>query len=77
MTGPGDGEALARTRYAIMNAVRFGSLGAVILGIAIARAVIELPYALGVALAIGGLAGFFFGPRLLARRWKSDRDDNR
>ncbi|QFT76985.1 hypothetical protein [Erythrobacter sp. THAF29] len=71
---PQDNEVLAKQRYTIMNLVRIGSLGAVICGIAIARAVIDLPYALGVALAVGGLIGFFFGPRLLARRWKSGGD---
>lgn len=71
MTDPQDTDALAKRRYFAMNALRIGSLGAVILGIAIARAVVDLPYALGVALAVVGLVGFFFGPRLLARRWKS------
>ncbi|MBD2842586.1 hypothetical protein [Erythrobacter rubeus] len=65
------GEALARKRYLLLNAVRIGSLGAILLGIAIARNVIDLPFALGVVLSVGGLIAFFFAPRTLARRWKA------
>ncbi|MBV7264943.1 hypothetical protein [Erythrobacter ani] len=69
-------ETLARKRYFILNTVRIGALAAVILGIAIARAVVDLPYALGVVLAVVGLLAFFFAPRTLARRWKSDAGDD-
>ena len=65
-------EALAAKRYFLLNAVRIGSLAAVILGIAAARNIVDLPYWLGVALAIGGLVAFYFGPRTLARRWKRE-----
>ena len=71
----GPAETRARQRYIALNAVRIGSLGAVILGIAAARGVVDLPYALGVALALGGLIAFYFPPRWLARRWKSDAGD--
>jgi hypothetical protein len=64
-------EERARLRYGIMNAARFGGIALVMLGIAIAREVVPLPYALGVALAVGGMLGFFFVPRSLARRWKA------
>ena len=71
-------EALAKQRYMLMNALRIGSIAAVILGIATARGVVDLPYPLGVALAVVGLIAFFFGPRALAKKWKSQgTDENR
>ncbi|WP_255551805.1 hypothetical protein [Erythrobacter crassostreae] len=65
-------DTLARKRYMILNAIRIGSLGALLVGLAIARSVIDAPYPIGVALAVGGLLAFYFGPRSLARKWKSD-----
>lgn len=67
-------EEAAKARFMIMNAVRIGSLGALILGLAIARNVVDAPYPLGVALAVGGLLAFYFGPRALARKWKTSGD---
>jgi len=64
-------EAEAAKRYTVMNLVRLASIVAVGLGIAIARDIIALPYALGVALALGGLVAFFFLPVTLAKRWKA------
>jgi hypothetical protein len=64
-------EARARQRYGLMNAARIGGLVLVLLGIAIARGVVALPYPFGVVLAVGGLFSFFFAPRMLARRWKA------
>ncbi|UAB79084.1 hypothetical protein INR77_05185 [Erythrobacter sp. SCSIO 43205] len=73
---PSDEEAMAAKRYTVMNIVRLASIPAVLLGIAIAQGAIELPYALGVVLAIAGLLAFFFVPALLAKRWKaSDRGE--
>lgn len=67
-------ETVAAKRYTVMNLVRLGSIVGVVLGIAIAQGVLELPYTLGVALAAAGLLAFFFAPPWLARRWKaSDR----
>lgn len=65
-------DSLAKKRYMIMNALRVGSIGALMLGLAIARNIVDAPYALGVALAVAGMLAFYFGPRALARRWKSD-----
>ena len=70
-------EALARKRYIVLNVLRIGSLAAVLLGIAIARGVVDAPYALGVAMAVTGLLAFFFAPRQLARKWKADAGDAR
>ncbi len=64
-------EARARQRYMLMNAARILSLGAVIVGIAGARAAIAMPYPVGVVLAVGGMLSFFFTPTLLAKRWKA------
>ncbi|NQZ48319.1 MAG: hypothetical protein HRT63_12450 [Erythrobacter sp.] len=64
-------EAIAKRRYLIMGFARIAGLAAVLLGIAIARSVVEAPYIAGVALAIGGMLGFFFGPALLAKHWKA------
>lgn len=67
-------ETLAAKRYGVINLVRIGSIAAVVLGIAIAQKALDLPYVLGVGLALAGLIAFFFGPALLAKRWKaSDR----
>lgn len=75
MTPMDEMERLAARRYFAMNALRIGSLGAVIVGIASTRSVIDLPHALGVVLAVVGMIAFFFGPRMLARRWKSTDTD--
>ena len=70
-------EALAAKRYYVLGAVRVGALAAVILGIAIARAIIDAPYELGVAFAVTGLVAFFFAPPLLAKNWKAkDREQS-
>lgn len=69
-------EAQAAKRYMVMNLVRLFSIVAVVIGIAIARELIALPYALGVTLALGGLVAFFFLPVTMAKRWKaSDRGE--
>ncbi len=72
-----DEEAIAKRRYFIMGGVRVGSLAALLIGLMIARKVIEAPYALGVALAVAGLLAFFFAPPLLAKSWKArDREQS-
>lgn len=64
-------ETVAAKRYTVMNLVRIGSIAAVVVGIAIAQGALSLPYALGVGIALAGLLAFFFGPALLAKRWKA------
>ena len=64
-------EERARTRYAVMNAVRFGAIALTIAGFAGVREVLPIPYALGVVLVLGGVLAFFFGPPLLVKRWKA------
>lgn len=70
-------ETRAERRFALMNLARLGGLGAVLLGIAITQALIPLPWVAGVALALAGLLEFFFGPPLLARRWKAQDHDHK
>ncbi|WP_298336863.1 hypothetical protein [uncultured Erythrobacter sp.] len=64
-------EVVAAKRYTLMNLVRIGAVISVILGIAVAQGAVDLPYALGVVLAVAGLLAFFFVPPLLVRRWKA------
>ncbi|MEM6476958.1 MAG: hypothetical protein AAF687_12395 [Pseudomonadota bacterium] len=72
---PSQTEQIAKRRFLIMGATRIGALVALLVGLAIARTVIDAPYWLGVVLAIGGMLAFFFGPPLLAKRWKAgDRE---
>jgi len=72
---PDEAESRAAKRYHILGAVRIGSIASVIAGISIARELVEAPYVLGVALAVGGMIAFFFAPPLLAKNWKAgDRE---
>lgn len=63
-------EERARARYIALNAVRIGGIAVLLVGLMIARRVIEGPWWLGAALAVGGLLTFFFAPILMVRRWK-------
>ena len=55
-----------------VNLIRITGLACVLLGIAIAQGVIDLPRLVGLALAAFGMYDFFFMPRLLAKRWRSE-----
>ncbi|MEQ8412682.1 MAG: hypothetical protein RIB52_14130 [Erythrobacter sp.] len=63
-------EEIARTRYIAMNAVRIGAIAVLLVGLMIARRVLDGPWWLGAALAVAGLLAFFFLPTLMVRRWK-------
>lgn len=69
-----ENEARARQRYLVLNAVRLSGLALVLFGIVIARGVLpfDVPWVVGVVIAVVGLVEFFFLPRLIARRWKSE-----
>lgn len=69
---PDPDEARTQRRFAALQLARFAGLGAVMAGIAIAYDAVDAPYWLGVVLALGGFGGFFYGPRLLARRFKAE-----
>jgi hypothetical protein len=64
-------EAEARQRYFILNAVRFSGIALVMLGLAIARGMLPLPWLVGAVLALAGLLEFFFLPPIIAKRWKA------
>lgn len=62
-------EALAKQRLIILTAIRFSGIALVLLGFAIVRQVIDLPWAVGAVFAVVGMLEFFFLPRFIARRW--------
>jgi hypothetical protein len=64
-------EARARTGFIIITALRFGGVAMVMLGFAIVRGIIDLPYAVGAGLAVLGFFEIFFLPRVVARRWNA------
>ena len=64
-------EARARNGFILINVVRFGGVGLVMLGFAIVRGVVGLPYAAGAVLAVAGFFAVFFLPRVIARRWNA------
>lgn len=68
-------EERARRRYMAMNAARLGGIAVTLAGLAGVREVLPLPYWLSVALVLGGIGGFFFGPPLLVKRWKANDTD--
>ena len=65
-------DARARTGFFLISAVRFGGVAMVMLGFAIVRGVIDLPYAVGAVLAVAGFFEIFFLPRFIARRFKAE-----
>jgi hypothetical protein len=67
-------EAKARQRFIILNALRFSGIALIMLGFAIVRRVIDLPWAVGAVLAVVGLLEFFFLPRFVARAWNAGDD---
>ena len=67
-------EARARQRFIVITAMRFAGVGLVMLGFAIVRGHIDLPYAVGVILAVVGFLDVFVMPTFLARRWKAGDD---
>lgn len=64
-------EARARNGFIIINLVRFSGVALVMLGFAIVRGVIDLPYAVGAVIAVVGFCEVFFLPRFIARRWNA------
>lgn len=65
-------ENQARRRYILLNAMRFGGLAIVLLGIAISLGKFDLPPEAGLVVSIAGMLEFFFLPYYLARRWNSE-----
>lgn len=65
-------DARARTGFIIITAARFGGVAMVMLGFAIVRGIIDLPYAVGAVLAVAGFFEIFFLPRFIARRFRDE-----
>ena len=70
-TYPDEERERAQVRWAWLQVVRIASIAALLIGLAITRSVIEANWWLGAGLAVAGVIGFFFGPPLLARRFKA------
>lgn len=70
-------EARARTGFIIITMMRFGGVAMVMLGFAIVRRAIDLPYAVGAIIAVLGFIEIFFLPRFIARRFKAGDDTQR
>ncbi|WP_086616613.1 hypothetical protein [Erythrobacter tepidarius] len=62
-------DAQARQRLLVLTALRFSGIALVMVGFAIVRGLIALPWAVGALLAVAGILEFFFLPRFIARRW--------
>lgn len=56
-----------------MSAIRFACIGLIMAGVAIAYDRIDAPQWLGFVLAIGGMIGFFYGPKQFAKNWRSKK----
>lgn len=67
-------EARARNRFIVITAARFGGVAMVMLGFAIVRGLIDLPYFAGVGLAVLGFVDFFVIPIVISRAWKAGDD---
>ncbi len=60
----------AQKQFFLLQLLRIASLGLLLAGIAITQGAIAGPYALGIVMVVIGMGGFFFGPPLLARKFK-------
>ncbi|AUX70598.1 hypothetical protein CHX26_14805 [Porphyrobacter sp. HT-58-2] len=70
-------ETRARNRFIVITAVRFGGVAMVMLGFAIVRGLIDLPYLAGVGLAVLGFVEFFVIPIVISRAWKAGDEKRR
>ncbi len=61
----------AQRRFVWLQVARLGGAAAMLFGIAIANKVLPGPWLLGVVIVLAGFFAFFFGPPLLARRFKA------
>ena len=69
-----EAEGLAKQRFMLLNLVRLMGLAMVLVGIDITQCAIDLPYAVGVVLAIFGLLELFLMPNIIAKSWKSNEE---
>lgn len=71
---PEDDETLWRNRFILVNLVRIGATAFVLLALAIWYTDLLVPggsMVIGLPLALAGLVVSFWGPKWLARRWRS------
>ena len=70
---PQDDHAMWRNRFILLQLVRIGGTFVVLFAIALWQSdmLVEDGSILGLPLAIAGLVGSFFGPKWLARRWRT------
>lgn len=61
----------ARTRFFILQAIRWSGVALVVIGLMIVQRRIDLPEEAGYALLLFGVIDTLFVPILLIRRWKS------
>ena len=69
-------ETLARQGVLAMNVLRLGGLALLLGGIAAIQGVINIAHEIGMVMAVAGFFGFFFLPRLIAKRIKTAQADN-
>lgn len=69
-------EAQARQGFVAMNLARLGGMALLLGGIAATQGAINVPYEIGVVMAVAGFIGFFFLPRLIAKRVKASQADS-
>ena len=70
-------DAQARQRLIVLTVLRFSGIALVMVGFAIVRGLIDLPWAVGAVFAVVGMLEFFFLPRFIARRWNAGDDQGR
>lgn len=74
-TYPDKEREIAQQRFVWLQVARFGGAAAMLLGLAMANKAVPGPWLLGVIITLAGFFAFFFGPPLLARRFKAgDRE---
>ncbi len=71
MTTGGSDNDPAAARFAVISLARLAGALGVLLGLPMVAGNLPPSPALGIVLVIAGMMGFFFLPKLLARRWRS------
>lgn len=71
-----DNEKIARNRFLLLGAIRFGGVALVLLGIAIHYGKVAMPQAAAWFCVIMGFIEFFFMPKLLKAHWRYEGGSN-
>lgn len=73
-------DPLALRRHLMLSALRFVFVGVVMLGIAITYDAVIAPLGLGkplgIVMALGGMVGFFYGPKWVAKGWRTPTESD-